>query len=220
MANYNSSYTGAQIDAAVAKASAIPDPTGHLNTVLTHKTTGESWEKVGAAQMTAGTATNGQILIAGDDATVAWGNVPAPAGTSVTSTGATSGQVLTADGNGGASWQAASGGGNLYKHYISIRTLDANNKNYDITTSIINNSAVPFTLNTLITYITDTGKWSANGLFIYNANVHVATYLTNIGTTIYAGGFKLSGFSPENYNPSLFGLPTATFVSDNVKQIA
>jgi len=72
MANYNSSYTGAQIDAAVAKASAIPDPTGHLNAVLTHKTTGESWEKVGATSITSGTATAGQILTADGNGGASW----------------------------------------------------------------------------------------------------------------------------------------------------
>lgn len=184
MANYNSSYTGAQIDAAVAKASAIPDPTGHLNTVLTHKTTGESWEKVGAAQMTAGTATNGQILIAGDDATVAWGDIPAPAGTSVTSTGATSGQVLTADGNGGASWQAGSGGGSKYIHRLKLTRV--NDLQGLVYATIISPSATPLaTLEDITTAVNSYGVIAASGSFSFNSPDASSGYMGLIVTNLY-----------------------------------
>ena len=41
---------------------------------------------------------------------------------------ATSGQVLQADGNGGASWQNAGGGSTLYQHTIRLGGIDSSNK--------------------------------------------------------------------------------------------
>ena len=83
---------------------------------------------------------------------------------------ATNGQVLTADGSGGASWQNASGG-SLYMHCI---TLQKGNMNIWLTTSIINKSSNALTLNDLIKfiYITNSGKFSSNEKLYHATGVY------------------------------------------------
>jgi len=68
------------------------------------------------------------------------------------SAGATSGQVLQADGNGGASWQNASGGSQLYRHSIVVYSNDG--ATY-FRLEIINNSSTPFTMASLNQYMYD-----------------------------------------------------------------
>ena len=90
MADYNSAYTGAQIDENIAKAATATQP-GDL----------------GTAAFTASTAyaTAAQGTLA-DSATQ-----PGDDAADLGSGAATDGYVLTADGAGGAAWEAASGGG-------------------------------------------------------------------------------------------------------------
>jgi len=90
MADYNSSYTGAQIDANLAKAATATQP-GDLGTAAFTASTAYATAAQGAL---ADSATQ-----PGDDAA------------DLGSGAATDGYVLTADGAGGAAWEAASGGG-------------------------------------------------------------------------------------------------------------
>ena len=108
MVDYNSSYTGAQIDANLAKAATAVQPAG-LATVATTGAYGDLSGKptLGTAAATAST----------DYATAAQGTLAATAvqpgddAADLGSGAATDGYVLTADGAGGAAWEAASGGG-------------------------------------------------------------------------------------------------------------
>lgn len=71
----------------------------------------------------------------------------------VDSESATQGQVLTANGNGGASWQNASGGasGGKYQHYILL------DNTYRACCIIENNQIDTFTIDTLKSYLTSKG---------------------------------------------------------------
>ena len=108
MVDYNSAYTGAQIDANLAKAATAVQPAG-LATVATTGAYGDL-----SGKPTLGTAA---AAATGDFATAAQGTL---AGTAVQPTNnatvlgsgsATNGQVLSANGSGGTSWATASGGG-------------------------------------------------------------------------------------------------------------
>jgi len=108
MADYNSAYTGAQIDANLAKAATAVQPAG-LATVAT----------TGAYNDLSGKPTLGTAAAAatGDFATAAQGTLadtatqPGDDAADLGSGAATDGYVLTADGAGGAAWEAAAGGG-------------------------------------------------------------------------------------------------------------
>ena len=66
---------------------------------------------------------------------------------------ATNGQVLTADGNGGCSWQNAGGGGStLYRHNIIIYEGSGTSQYY-LVFNIITSSSTAFTISTLKNYI-------------------------------------------------------------------
>lgn len=72
---------------------------------------------------------------------------------SIDSQTATSGQVLQADGNGGASWQNA-GGSQLYAHYLKFnRSSGGVTRKYDVVGCIITNTSTPFTQSSLLTYM-------------------------------------------------------------------
>jgi len=90
MADFNSAYTGAQIDAAIAEAQTAVQP-GDLGTAAAADTTDFATAAQGALADSA--------VQPGDDAA------------NLGSGTATDGWVLTADGSGGAAWEAASGGG-------------------------------------------------------------------------------------------------------------
>lgn len=75
--------------------------------------------------------------------------------TQIDSGAASSGQVLTADGTGGASWQTAGGGGSKYLHKVTI-TNTANNA-YCVIDVITDSSTVITTKDGLVNAITSMG---------------------------------------------------------------
>ena len=114
------------------------------------------------------------------------------AGSNITSSGATSGQVLQADGSGGASWQNA-GGSTKYQHNISITRSE-----YNIWFNFITDSSTPIsTSSALKTVLNDLGfnnyvnNLLANGYYnlstnycivhsIYNENNNLLIYYTDV----------------------------------------
>ncbi len=71
------------------------------------------------------------------------------------SNSATQGQVLTANGTGGASWQNASGGSGgtqLYAHHISIFNVPGPSPSYNADFFIISLDSTPFTFSTFSNY--------------------------------------------------------------------
>ena len=108
MVDYNSAYTGVQIDANLALAATATQP-GDLATVATTGAYSDLTGKptLGTAAATASTdyATAAQGTLA-DSATQ-----PGDDAADLGSGAATDGYVLTADGAGGAAWEAAAGGG-------------------------------------------------------------------------------------------------------------
>lgn len=72
-------------------------------------------------KLTAGT----NITIDTNNVISASGGLTKVAATDVDSESATNGQVLTANGSGGASWQNASGGDKLYRHIIWLYSINA-----------------------------------------------------------------------------------------------
>ena len=108
MADYNSAYTGVQIDENIALAATATQP-GDLATVATSGAYADLTGKptLGTAAATASTdyATAAQGTLA-DSATQ-----PGDDAADLGSGSATDGYVLTADGAGGAAWEAAAGGG-------------------------------------------------------------------------------------------------------------
>ena len=117
MADYNSTYTGVQIDANLALAATATQP-GDLATVAT---TGAYTDLSG--KPTLGTAA---ATAATDYATAAQGALadtavqPADDAADLGSGAATDGYVLTADGAGGAAWEAG-GGGSSVTDYLRTR---------------------------------------------------------------------------------------------------
>ena len=107
MVDYNSAYTGAQIDANLAKAATAVQP-GSLATVATSGayTDLTGLPTLGTAAATASTdyATAAQGALAGTAVQ------PADDAADLGSGAATDGYVLTADGAGGAAWEAAAAG--------------------------------------------------------------------------------------------------------------
>lgn len=233
---------GTNAKAKIQEAAGVPDATGHLNETLIHGTTGNSWSKVGANNMTSGNASYGQVPVADGNGAVAFADLEATqldAGEStlgqvltsdgdgscvfslinaesVTSGTATSGKVLTADGNGAASWSDVR---IFYQHTISIR--NASNE-----------------LHTL--YITNTIKDAYEGLdYIYDSIQgstpakspmwlsvsYEESYLImgcvidpESGTTIQLYGYRYEG---QNYPVSSLTLWIGTyntFVSDTVRK--
>lgn len=82
----------------------------------------------------------GKVLTVKNDYTSYWAD-NTPEGNKVKSTSANSGQVLTADGNGGASWQDASGG-EKYLHNLRIwRNGIGSGVEFEATAIIVNNSS-------------------------------------------------------------------------------
>ena len=95
--------------------------------------------------------------------TISGGDLPIKA-SNIDSDTATNGQVLTADGSGGASWQNAGGGSTLYEHNILILE---NNSNWVAKVKIINNSATQITdKSTIRSFLSDNGFSSINNYFI------------------------------------------------------
>lgn len=105
-------------------------------------------------------ATNGSVIAysANIDTTVAsqtlYSKTIKTTASAIDSSTATAGQVLTADGNGGASWQTASGGGlSLYQHNIAFRSSSGTSA---VSFAIFTNDSTPFTKTTLGSYLYNT----------------------------------------------------------------
>ena len=104
--------------------------------------------------------------------------IPAIMARNVYAQGATAGQVLTADGSNGASWQTASGGADLYEHHIDMRYSLNSRKKHFIFFTLVTNDSTAFTYSTIITYISsklansyiDAAGWfeTAQGSGLYN----------------------------------------------------
>ena len=108
MADYNSSFTGVQIDAALTKANSAVQP-ADLATVAT---TGAYSDLTGKPTLGTAAATASTDYATAAQGTLAASAVqPADDAADLGSGAATDGYVLTADGAGGAAWEAAGGGG-------------------------------------------------------------------------------------------------------------
>ena len=95
--------------------------------------------------------------------TISGGDLPIKA-SNIDSETATNGQVLTADGLGGASWQTPGGGSTLYEHNIMIQE---NNFNWTARLQIISNSDTQITdKSTLRVFLSDNGFSSINNYFL------------------------------------------------------
>ena len=131
-----------------------------------------------------------------------WGAPPVTAG-QVTSVGATAGQVLTADGANGVSWQTPSGGTQKYMHYVRIK-----NNNDNILFSYISEKSTSST--TLADVMSDMntegygGKYIiANGTVLVGSN-HAIVLAIQKATSdlyvLYADGNTLSNTSLSGYS--------------------
>ena len=133
----------------------------------------------------------------------------------IKSDSATSGQVLQADGNGGASWQTPSGS-QLYMHSIRISYNDSYSKDY-ITTTIINNSNTAFTRSSLAQYLYNNGYRAYNGPLLqasgydyFNNNVNAV-----VGLSSSDGTSSTSTCSQSNGNLGSVGLQNVT-ITDTI----
>ena len=98
---------------------------------------------------------------------------------------ATNGQVLTANGSGGASWQNAGGGSTLYEHNIMCQE---NNFNWTLRTKIISNSSTTITTkDALLTILNTNGFTNVNNYNIATGNYkYGGTYYLVVG--IFSNG--------------------------------
>lgn len=135
----------------------------------------------------------------------------------VNSETATNGQVLTADGNGGASWQNAGGGSTLYMHCIRAFLSDANYK-LSMNTTIIRQSNIPIdtwaqlrsALNSMgITSISSGNALQTSGAIIDVQNSN--NFITLSGITRNNSGITFSGLDANGNDTILstsFSTPT------------
>ena len=109
----------------------------------------------------------------------------------IKSTGASNGQVLTADGSGGASWQNASGGSQLYMHCINIST-----SKIQLNVTIINDNNTPInTRNLFAGYLHNFGlnkQIMATGM--YNESSTVKRNIIGVQTSGFATSFNVMYF--------------------------
>lgn len=126
---------------------------------------------------------------------------------------ATNGQVLTADGNGGASWQNAGGGGStLYRHSIYFR--NGTGTSY-VACEIINKESTAYTKNTFGQYMFDNFnniEITAHGLYVNN---QIISILGANSTAINAYYFT----SGQNRGLIGFGLTGASEFNDSVSTV-
>ena len=109
---------------------------------------------------------------------------------------ATNGQVLTADGNGGASWQNAGGGSvKLYKHRISIGSTSSSSTRF-LCYEVINTTSTAYVASTIHNSI-GTGRGIACGGFDSSSG-HIYLYVFNDGGIAYIKRLKLSDNTLDN----------------------
>lgn len=118
---------------------------------------------------------------------------------------ATNGQVLTANGSGGASWQNASGGSQLYQHRISFEFNNAMTGHFEY----ISNSATPISsyvdwraiLTTLVNlhcvgFVYDTNEWKVcTDFFLSGSNM----YAVCAGTSAFGKNISIT-YNGLNFN--------------------
>lgn len=156
-----------------------------------------------------------------DEDTGAWSwNEGSPYVDAINSGTATNGQVLTADGNGGASWQNASGGSTLYQHNINISGRLPNPSKLKFT--IINDSNTALTTESAIASLLynkgyDSASHSLLAVGTNKQTIVGQVYLFNIFSVFSTDGITLSWFGyafignsieSGSYNYSLLGSVT------------
>lgn len=138
---------------------------------------------------------------------------------SINSESATSGQVLTADGTGRASWETPSGG-SLYYHYIYLSRSTTNI--VKVTTCIISPSSTPMTtLADLKDYVKNKGNIIATG-YIYTNKSYYATnfYYSSGNDALYVNGYTYNSNYSGNVEPANYDISSNTpTITDNVFQI-
>lgn len=131
---------------------------------------------------------------------------------------ATSGQVLTADGSGGASWEDASGGDevHLYEHQITL-TKSSSPSAY-IYTIVVSKQATAMSISQFVSLLSESKIREATGFYNYNSRAMTIVGLTtdsygDIGINYFDS--SLTSESIHKYN----NLNTSFTIQDNVKTI-
>lgn len=132
-------------------------------------------------------------------------------GTLVTSGGGTQGQVLTADGNGGASWEDQAGGGSIYEHHIRLQRTSGDIQ-FNIVTIIVNNSNTQFSVSAIIDLLNSKSLATYTNFYIANGIVSISgTNYNVVGIYRASGGdlgityYKDTGIANTSIAPNLVG---------------
>lgn len=110
---------------------------------------------------------------------------------------ATQGQVLTADGSGGASWQNASGGDKWYLHKILFTGYSG------VILYIKNNTSATFTSETLGNYLRSIGIGHAYGTVIQEKDWLPCGYQVVISSNSIRRYFGVSALNTDNSRTQL-----------------
>ena len=137
--------------------------------------------------------------------TISGGDLPIKAG-NIDSETATNGQVLTADGSGGASWQNAGGGSTIYEHRIRIYYTGNSYKKVQILLTIYDTSSTAYDMTSLQTYF-QTKYWHT----YVSANGYIES---SIGSGKYYPIFQLDWWS--SLELAYINLDTQAFTTESV----
>lgn len=145
---------------------------------------------------------------------------------------ATEGQVLTADGEGGVSWEDASGGVTLYRHRLHFPLETGASVQYgNVCLILVTSSSEAFTAATLKTYLKEKG---INGQDSNNIYAPIDPYLRDgvvyslaqlavnqfDSWACYARGFKIdNGALATSYQSSLSPSTSSAYFKDYVDAI-
>ena len=154
-----------------------------------------------------------------DEDTGAWSwNEGSPYVDAINSGSATNGQVLTADGSGGASWQNASGGNTLYMHNVHLTS----GGNFKVMLTFVSDRSSSYNRSAIETYISTNSSSSSSYLncigvgYDTQNNVWYHFY----GCYISSGIFYLLYLDNTNTQQSInFGALSNWTVSDKYIQI-
>lgn len=119
--------------------------------------------------------------------------------TQMTSDGARAGQVPTADGDGGVSWEDPSGGSQLYMHNITYEKTgspSSSNNPFTVLLTIYNTSSSQISLSDFKTLLSQTGSISCTGVGTWRSTVTRILYgITYISATdkIRVAGYEING---------------------------
>ena len=139
-----------------------------------------------------------EIDIATGAYTVTSTNKPITA-SSIDSESATNGQVLTANGNGGVSWQTPSGGSQLYMHNITYEktgSASSSNSPFTVLLTIVNTSSSQISISDFKTLLSQTGTISCTGVGTWRSTVtRILFGITYISATdkIRVVGYEING---------------------------